>query len=93
MPAPEIPAIAEFVPGYAASGWYGICAPTGTPDEIVEKLNAATTASVADQNLKSRLVGLGVEPMPMSVANFKKFVADEIAKYAKVIQFAGIKVE
>jgi len=91
--APEIPAIAEFVPGYAASGWYGICAPTGTPDEIVEKLNAATTASVADQNLKSRLLGLGVEPMPMSVANFKKFVADEIAKYAKVIQFAGIKVE
>ena len=91
--APEIPAIAEFVPGYAASGWYGICAPTGTPDEIVEKLNAATTASVTDLNLKSRLLNLGVEPMPMSVANFKKFVADEIAKYAKVIQFASIKVE
>jgi tripartite-type tricarboxylate transporter receptor subunit TctC len=91
--APEIPAIAEFVPGYAASGWYGICAPTGTPDEIVEKLNAATTACVTDPSLKSRLLNLGVEPMPMSVANFKKFVADEIAKYAKVIQFAGIKVE
>jgi tripartite-type tricarboxylate transporter receptor subunit TctC len=91
--APEIPAIAEFVPGYAASGWYGICAPTGTPDEIVEKLNAATTASVTDPKLKSRLLNLGVEPMPMSVANFKKFVADEIAKYAKVIQFASIKVE
>ena len=91
--APEIPAIAEFVPGYAASGWYGICAPTGTPDEIVEKLNAATTASVTDPNLKSRLLNLGVEPMPMLVANFKKFVADEIAKYAKVIQFASIKVE
>ena len=91
--APEIPAIAEFVPGYAASGWYGICAPTGTPDEIVEKLNAATTASVTDLNLKSRLLNLGVEPMPMLIANFKKFVADEIAKYAKVIQFASIKVE
>ena len=91
--APEIPAIAEFVPGYAASGWYGICAPTGTPDEIVEKLNAATTASVTDPNLKSRLLNLDVEPMPMLVANFKKFVADEIAKYAKVIQFASIKVE
>jgi len=91
--APEIPAIAEFVPGYAASGWYGICAPTGTPDEIIEKLNAATTACVTDPNLKSRLLNLGVEPMPMSVANFKKFVADEIAKYAKVIQFASIKVE
>jgi tripartite-type tricarboxylate transporter receptor subunit TctC len=91
--APEIPAIAEFVPGYAASGWYGICAPTGTPDAIIEKLNAATSACVADATLKSRLLNLGVEPMPMSVANFRKFVADEIAKYAKVIQFANIKVE
>ncbi len=65
----------------------------GRPDEVVEKLNAATTACVTDPNLKSRLLNLGVEPMPMSVANFKKFVADEIAKYAKVIQFASIKVE
>lgn len=91
--APQIPAIAEFVPGYAASGWYGICAPTGTPNDIIEKLNAAITACVTDPSLKSRLLNLGVEPMPMSVAEFKKFVADEIAKYAKVIQFAGIKVE
>jgi len=91
--APEIPAIAEFVLGYAASGWYGICAPKGTPDEVLGKLNAATTACVTDPKLKSRLLDLGVEPMPMSVANFKNFVADEIAKYAKVIQFAGIKVE
>jgi tripartite-type tricarboxylate transporter receptor subunit TctC len=91
--APQIPAIAEFVPGYAASGWYGICAPTGTPNDIIEKLNATITACVTDPSLKSRLLNLGVEPMPMSVAEFKKFVADEIAKYAKVIQFAGIKVE
>jgi tripartite-type tricarboxylate transporter receptor subunit TctC len=91
--APQIPAIAEFVPGYAASGWYGICAPTGTPNDIIEKLNATITACVTDPGLKSRLLNLGVEPMPMSVAEFKKFVADEIAKYAKVIQFAGIKVE
>jgi tripartite-type tricarboxylate transporter receptor subunit TctC len=91
--APQIPAIAESVPGYEASGWYGMCAPTGTPDEVIEKLNAATTASVTDPNLKSRLLNLGVEPMPMSIANFTKFVADEIVKYAKVIQFAGVKVE
>jgi tripartite-type tricarboxylate transporter receptor subunit TctC len=91
--APQIPAIAEFVPGYAASGWYGICAPTGTPNDIIEKLNATITACVTDPSLKSRLLNIGVEPMPMSVAEFKKFVADEIAKYAKVIQFAGIKVE
>ena len=81
------------MPGYAASGWYGICVPTGTPNDIIEKLNAAITACVTDPSLKSRLLNLGVEPMPMSVAEFKKFVADEIAKYAKVIQFAGIKVE
>ena len=91
--APEIPAIAEFIPGYAASGWYGICAPTGTPNDVIEKLNAATTTCVADANLKSRLLNLGVEPMPMSVANFRRFVAEEIAKYTKVIQFAGIKVD
>ena len=91
--APQIPAIAEFVPGYAASGWYGICAPTGTPDEIIEKLNAAITACVTDPSLKARLLNLGVEPTPMSVADFRKFVAAEIAKYAKVIQFAGIKVD
>jgi tripartite-type tricarboxylate transporter receptor subunit TctC len=91
--APQIPAIAEFVPGYAASGWYGICAPSGTRDDIVQKLNAATSACVTDATLKERLLNLGVEPTPMSVADFRKFVAEEIAKYAKVIQFAGIKVE
>jgi tripartite-type tricarboxylate transporter receptor subunit TctC len=91
--APDIPAIAEFVPGYAASGWYGICAPTGTPDDIVGKLNAAISGCVTDPGLKSRLLGLGVEPVAMSVPDFKKFVADEIAKYAKVISFAGIKAE
>jgi tripartite-type tricarboxylate transporter receptor subunit TctC len=91
--ATQIPAIAEFVPGYAASGWYGICAPTGTPEDIIEKLNAAITACIGDPTLKSRLLDLGVEPTPMSVADFRKFVAEEIAKYAKVLQFAGIEVE
>ena len=91
--APQIPAIAEFVPGYAASGWYGICAPAGTPDDIIEKLHTSITACIADPALKPRLLNLGVEPTPMSAADFKKFVAEEIAKYAKVIQFAGIKVE
>jgi tripartite-type tricarboxylate transporter receptor subunit TctC len=91
--APQIPAIAEFVPGYAASGWYGICAPAETPEDIIERLNTRITACVADPALKQRLLNLGVEPMPMSVANFRRFVAEEIAKYTKVIQFAGIKVD
>ena len=91
--APQISAIAEFVPGYAASGWYGICAPAGTPEDVIDKLNTSITACIADPTLKPRLLNLGVEPTPMSVADFRKFVAEEIAKYAKVIQFAGIKVE
>ena len=91
--APDIPAIAEFVPGYAAAGWYGICATTGTPDDIVEILNAAISASVNDPGMKAKLLNLGVEPMTMHVAEFKKYVADEIAKYAKVITATGMKVD
>ena len=91
--APDIPAIAEFVPGYAAAGWYGICATTGTPDDIVEKLNAAISAGVNDPGLKAKLLNLGVEPVTMSVAEFKKYVADEIAKYAKVVNTTGMKVD
>jgi tripartite-type tricarboxylate transporter receptor subunit TctC len=91
--APEIPAIAETVPGYAASGWYGICAPAGTPAEIVDKLNATVAAAITDPTLKERLLNLGVVPAPLPVDAFKIFVTEEIAKYAKVISFANIKVE
>jgi tripartite-type tricarboxylate transporter receptor subunit TctC len=91
--APDIPAIAEFVPGYAAAGWYGICATTGTSDDIVEKLNAAISASVNDPGMKAKLLNLGVEPVTMSVKEFKKYVADEIAKYAKVITATGMKAD
>ncbi len=91
--APDIPAIAEFVPGYAAAGWYGICATTGTPDDIVEQLNAAISVAVTDLGMKAKLLNLGVEPMTMPVKEFKKYVADEIAKYAKVITATGMKVD
>jgi tripartite-type tricarboxylate transporter receptor subunit TctC len=91
--APDIPAIAEFVPGYAAAGWYGICATTGTPDDVIEKLNAAINAGVNDPGLKAKLLNLGVEPVTMSVKEFKKYVADEIAKYAKVITATGMKAD
>jgi tripartite-type tricarboxylate transporter receptor subunit TctC len=91
--APDIPAIAEFVPGYAAAGWYGMCAPAGTPDEIVEKLNAAISAGVTDPALKTKLLGQGVETVAMPVNEFKKYVADEIAKYAKVIAATGMKMD
>ena len=91
--APNIPAIAEFVPGYAAAGWYGMCAPAGTPDEIIDKLNAAISAGVTDPALKTKLLGQGVETVAMPVNAFKKYVADEIAKYAKVITATGMKAD
>jgi tripartite-type tricarboxylate transporter receptor subunit TctC len=91
--APDIPAIAEFVPGYAAAGWYGICATTGTPDDVVEKLNAAISAGVNDPGLKAKLLNLGVEPVTMPGKEFQKYVADEIAKYAKVITATGMKAD
>jgi tripartite-type tricarboxylate transporter receptor subunit TctC len=90
---PDIPTVAEFVPGYEAAGWYGICGPTGTPAEIIAKLAPAIVAAVDDPNLKSRLVTLGVEPMPLTTAEFGRFIADEIDKWANVVKFAGIKPE
>ena len=90
---PDVPTVGEFVPGYEASAWYGLGAPKSTPAEIIEKLNRATSAALADPNTKSRLVGLGVEPMSMTPAEFGKFMLDETEKWAKVIKFAGIKPE
>jgi tripartite-type tricarboxylate transporter receptor subunit TctC len=88
---PDVPAIGESVPGYVAVGWYGLCAPKGTPADIIAKLEAATRASVADPTLQSRLLPLGIEPAPMTTAEFGAFIADEVEKWAKVIKFAGIK--
>jgi tripartite-type tricarboxylate transporter receptor subunit TctC len=90
---PDVPAIGEFVPGYVASGWYGICAPTGTPAEIIGKLSTGITASIAAPTLKARFLALGVEPTPMAAADFGKFIADETQKWAEVIKLAGIKPE
>jgi tripartite-type tricarboxylate transporter receptor subunit TctC len=90
---PDVPTIGETVPGYEVFVWYGICAPKGTPPEIVDKLNAAVNAVLADAKLKARFHELGGEPMPMSPAEFGKLVADETAKWADVVKFAGVKVE
>jgi len=81
------------VPGYEASAWYGLSAPKSTPTEIIETLNRATSAAVADPNMKSRLVGLGAEPMSMTPAEFGKFMFDETEKWGKVIRAANIKPE
>jgi tripartite-type tricarboxylate transporter receptor subunit TctC len=88
---PEVPALGEFVPGYEASGWYGVGAPKGTPAAIVDKLNGAVNAALGDASVKARLLGYGAAPMPMTPAEFGTFIAGETAKWSKVIKFAGIK--
>jgi tripartite-type tricarboxylate transporter receptor subunit TctC len=90
---PGVPALGEFVPGYEAIGWFGVGAPGKTPANIVNKLNAATSAAVADPKLNARLVGLGVDPVSMSPAEFGKFVRVDFEKWARVIKSADIKPE
>jgi len=89
---PDVPALDEFVPGYEATAWFGIGAPKNTPGEIVDKLNQEINAGLADAKLKDKLVGLGGSPMPMSPHDFGLLIASETDKWAKVIRFAGIKV-
>jgi len=90
---PDLPTVGEFVPGYEASAWYGVGAPKGTPPEIVATLNKAINAILADPTAKARFTGLGATLLPGSPADFGKLVADETAKWGKVIRFAGIKAE
>jgi tripartite-type tricarboxylate transporter receptor subunit TctC len=88
---PGVPTIGESVPGYAASGWYAIGAPTGTPAEVVARLNGEIDAVVADPQMQTRLAGLGIERMSPTRAALTAFIADETAKWTKVVTFAGIK--
>jgi tripartite-type tricarboxylate transporter receptor subunit TctC len=89
---PDVPSIGEFVPGYDAFGWYGLGAPRNTPAGIINKLSDAMNAALADANSKARLADIGVEPMPLTSAEFAKFIADETDKWAKVIKSVGISV-
>lgn len=88
---PDIPTVSEFLPGYETSGWTGIGVPTGTPAEIIEKLNRETNAGLADLKNKANLAVLGGSTFAVSPAEFGKFITDEIEKFAKVMKFAGIK--
>jgi tripartite-type tricarboxylate transporter receptor subunit TctC len=90
---PDVPAIAEVVPGYEAVGWHGLCAPIGTPSEIIGTLNAELAAAVTDADLKLRLNDLGVHPIRMTPAEYGKFLAAETEKWAKVVRFANLRVE
>ena len=90
---PGIPTVAETVPGYEASAWFGIGAPKGTPREIVEKLNAAVNAGLADPKLKARLADLGGSVLVGTPADFGKIIAEETEKWAKVVKFSGAKAD
>jgi tripartite-type tricarboxylate transporter receptor subunit TctC len=90
---PDVPAISELLPGFDASAWDGTCAPKGTPTAIIDTLNAAITAGLADPQLKARLKDLGGEPMPMTPAEFGRFLAEETEKWAKVVKFSGAKAD
>ena len=88
---PDVPSVAETVPGYDAISWYGIGAPRETPGAVIEILNKQVNAALNDSELTAKLVGLGLEPAPMTPAEFGKFINGETEKWAKVIKFAGIK--
>ena len=90
---PDVPTIAETVPGYEAAGWCGLCAPRNTPLGIVEMLNREVNAALADPRIKARLADLGATPFPGSPQSFAAFIAAETEKWAKVIKFASIKPE
>jgi tripartite-type tricarboxylate transporter receptor subunit TctC len=90
---PGIPTVGDFVPGYEASGWFGVGAPKSTPTEIVVRINNEIVAALADPKIKARLADLGGMVLSGLPADFGKLIVDETEKWAKVIKFAGIKSE
>jgi tripartite-type tricarboxylate transporter receptor subunit TctC len=90
---PDVPTVGDFLPGYEGSDWYGLCAPKGTPAEIIDRLNAQINAGLADPRLKARLADLGGTPLPGSPAAFGKLIADETEKWGKVVRAAHMKPE
>jgi len=90
---PNVPPIAQFVPGYEAGSWSGFGVPKNVHDQIVDKLNNEINAGLADPTIKARLADLGVIPTPMTPVRFAKFIADETEKWAKVIKVAHIKLD
>jgi tripartite-type tricarboxylate transporter receptor subunit TctC len=90
---PDLPPVAETVPGYTVTGWLGIGAPKGTPPEVVERINRAMNAVLAEPETLTRLANVGSDPFSGSPADFGRFLAAETEKWAKVVRFAGLKVE
>ena len=90
---PEVPTVAEFVPGFEASTWQGLGAPKSTPDAVIDKLNREINAGLADARIKSRIAEMGASPFVGSPADFGAFMTAETEKWAKVVKLANIKAE
>jgi tripartite-type tricarboxylate transporter receptor subunit TctC len=90
---PDVPAMAEFLPGYEANGWYGVVAPKSTPPEIIDTLNKQVNAALADSAMRKRFTDLGCDVFTGSPADFEKFIVNETEKWEKVIKFAGVKAD
>jgi tripartite-type tricarboxylate transporter receptor subunit TctC len=90
---PDLPTVAEFVPGYEFSFWTGVGAPRNTPAEIVDKLNTEVNAALADPKMKARLAEWGATALPGSPADFGKLIAEETEKWGKVVKFAGVQAD
>jgi tripartite-type tricarboxylate transporter receptor subunit TctC len=90
---PDVPTVADFVPGYESSAWYGVGAPKGTPAEIIDKLNKEVNAALADPKAKARIAEMGATLITGSPADFGKLVADETEKWGKVVKFSGAKAD
>jgi tripartite-type tricarboxylate transporter receptor subunit TctC len=90
---PDVPTVADFLPGFEASTWFGVSAPKGTPPEIVDRLNKEINAGLADPKIKARIVDLGGTVLPGTPAAFGALVAEETEKWAKVIKFSGAKAD
>jgi tripartite-type tricarboxylate transporter receptor subunit TctC len=90
---PDVPAVAEFVPGYEASGTQGLGVPRNTPVEIIDKLNREINAGLADPRIRARIVDLGNTPLALSPAEYSKLLGEETEKWAKVVRAANIKPE
>ncbi|MBV8837437.1 MAG: tripartite tricarboxylate transporter substrate binding protein, partial [Alphaproteobacteria bacterium] len=90
---PDVPTVGETVQGYEASAWFGIGAPKGTPKDVIDRLNKEVNEILAEPNIQQRLAELGGVPIVATPDGFGKIIADETAKWEKVVHFANIKVE
>jgi tripartite-type tricarboxylate transporter receptor subunit TctC len=90
---PDVPVVADTVPGFEASAWFGMGAPKGTPANIIEKINKTVNAALADPKLKVRLAELGGIPMGGTPADFGKVMASETAKWEKAVKFSGASID